>query len=67
MALGLCKVNAIQDWRSLIGPTKFYKAQWTHPYTLRARFGISDTRNGFHASADEPSAKRELGLCFEGL
>lgn len=41
MALALGKQNAIADWRSLIGPTHVYKAQWERPDTLRARFGIS--------------------------
>jgi len=67
IALGLSKVDAVKDWRSLIGPTHFYKDQWNHPNCLRARFGTSDTRNGFHGSDGPESAQRELSFCFEGF
>ena len=48
VALALCGPDAIKQWRSLIGPTHVYKAQWQKPETLRAKYGLSDTRNGFH-------------------
>lgn len=48
VALALYGPDAVKRWRTLIGPTHVYKAQWTHPETLRARYGLSDTRNGFH-------------------
>lgn len=66
MALLLGGQNAITRWRDLIGPTKFYKTQWTHPTSLRARYGLSDTRNGFHGSDSPASARKELGFVFEG-
>ncbi|KAL8276587.1 hypothetical protein RQP46_011010 [Phenoliferia psychrophenolica] len=66
LALALSGPSAIQTWRTLIGPTHVYKTQWTHPETLRAKYGLSDTRNGFHGSDAEGSARKELGMVFEG-
>ncbi|GAA6007135.1 hypothetical protein JCM11491_003018, partial [Sporobolomyces phaffii] len=48
VALALCGPDAIKRWRTLIGPTHVYKGQWEAPETLRAKYGLSDTRNGFH-------------------
>lgn len=50
LALALSGPSAVKTWRTLIGPTHVYKTQWTHPDTLRARYGLSDTRNGFHGA-----------------
>lgn len=46
----LAKENAIQAWRDLMGPTKVYMTQHTHPCTIRGRHGLSDTRNVTHGS-----------------
>lgn len=48
VALALCSPDAIQRWRNLIGPTRVFEGQWERPDSLRARYGLSDTRNGFH-------------------
>lgn len=48
VALALCAPDAIQRWRNLIGPTRVFEGQWERPESLRARYGLSDTRNGFH-------------------
>lgn len=50
VALALAGPDAIRAWRALIGPTKAYRGKWEAPDTLRARFGLGDTRNGFHGS-----------------
>ncbi|GAA5881938.1 hypothetical protein JCM1840_005421 [Sporobolomyces johnsonii] len=65
VALALCGPDAISRWRTLIGPTHVYKAQWERPETLRAKYGLSDTRNGFHGSDSPASAANELGQVFE--
>ncbi|BGP38430.1 hypothetical protein JCM10449v2_002362 [Rhodotorula kratochvilovae] len=65
VALALCAPNAIARWRALIGPTHVYKAQWERLETLRARYGLSDTRNGFHGSDSPASAEKELAQVFE--
>ncbi|GAA5924238.1 hypothetical protein JCM10213_004529 [Rhodosporidiobolus nylandii] len=66
VALALCAPDAIQRWRTLIGPTKVFVGQWEAPETLRARYGRSDTRNGFHGSDSPQSAAKELAQVFEG-
>ncbi|GAA5858445.1 hypothetical protein JCM8547_007312 [Rhodosporidiobolus lusitaniae] len=65
-ALALCAPDAIKQWRALIGPTKVFRGQWEAPDSLRARYGLSDTRNGFHGSDSPESATKELGQIFEG-
>ena len=45
----------------------YYRAQLTHPNSLRAQYGISDTRNSFHGSDSTVSAKLELERVFEGF
>ncbi|GAA5898155.1 uncharacterized protein JCM6883_000940 [Sporobolomyces salmoneus] len=66
VALALCGPDAIKRWRTLIGPTKVFQGQWEQPESLRARYGLSDTRNGFHGSDSSESAAKELGQVFEG-
>ncbi|SGZ02171.1 BQ5605_C033g11192 [Microbotryum silenes-dioicae] len=74
LTLALYGPSSIQTWRQLIGPTHVYKAQWTsiqdlqseNGLGLRAKYGISDTRNGFHGSDSEASARKELEQVFEG-
>ncbi|SNX85744.1 related to Nucleoside diphosphate kinase 6 [Melanopsichium pennsylvanicum] len=66
LALALYGPDAIQKWRSMLGPTKAYKSKWQHPACLRARYGLGDTRNGFHGSDSDHSAIRELSLVFDG-
>lgn len=56
--------NAISRWRNLLGPTKVYKAIYTHPESIRGLFGLSDTRNVCHGSDSIDSAKREINIFF---
>ncbi|CAN8001745.1 unnamed protein product [Ixodes hexagonus] len=63
----LAKEDAVQEWRTLLGPTKVSKAVFEAPLSIRARFGLTDTRNGAHGagkSAHLESAKREMGFFF---
>lgn len=66
IALVLAGPDAIKQWRAMLGPTKAYRAKWQHPDCLRARFGLGDTRNGFHGSDSPESARREIAQVFEG-
>jgi len=61
----LSKENAIYDWRQLMGPTKVYKAQHEAPESLRAKFGLTDTRNACHGSDSSVTALREIEFFFE--
>ncbi|EIM23604.1 nucleoside diphosphate kinase [Wallemia mellicola CBS 633.66] len=57
--------NVITKWRELIGPTKLYLAKYSHPDTFRSKFGLSDTRNGFHGSGNENEAINEINVMFD--
>ena len=64
LGLALAGPNAIREWRVLIGPTKAYRGAWEAPDTLRAQYGLGDSRNGFHGSDSEASALSELSIVF---
>ncbi|KAI8062130.1 nucleoside diphosphate kinase [Gongronella butleri] len=60
----LASPNAIQDWRRLIGPTHPVRARVMQPSTLRALYGLTDTRNSFHGSDSIDTARQELQFFF---
>ncbi|KAG0170563.1 Nucleoside diphosphate kinase 6 [Apophysomyces sp. BC1015] len=63
-ALILCSPNAIKEWRALIGPTHPCRARINQPNTLRALYGLTDTRNSFHGSDSDETARREIEFFF---
>ena len=64
VALELLAVDAIQQWRTLLGPTNAAKAKQEAPNSLRARFGTDNTKNACHGSDSPVSAARELQFFF---
>ncbi|KAJ4958118.1 hypothetical protein NE237_025229 [Protea cynaroides] len=58
------KVNAIADWRALIGPTDAQKAKITHPDSVRALCGLNSERNCVHGSDSPQSAAKEISFFF---
>jgi nucleoside-diphosphate kinase len=48
----LAREDAIAVWRRLMGPTKVFQSQLSHPDCIRARHGLTDTRNATHGSGD---------------
>ncbi|CAG8509654.1 8457_t:CDS:2 [Diversispora eburnea] len=64
VALIISKPNAIKDWRDLIGPTHPCRARINASNTLRSLYGLTDTRNSFHGSDSEETAKREIKFFF---
>ncbi|KAM9435856.1 nucleoside diphosphate kinase 6 [Clarias gariepinus] len=56
--------DAVTHWRELMGPTKVYRAQYTSPRTIRAQYGLTDTRNTTHGSDSSESAEREIAFFF---
>lgn len=60
----LSKEDAIQSWRSLIGPASVYRNIYDHPSCLRARFGLTDTRNALHGSSSCEDVTREVEFFF---
>ncbi|XP_042245993.1 nucleoside diphosphate kinase 6 [Thunnus albacares] len=60
----LAREDAIQHWRELMGPTKVFRARYTSPASIRAQFGLTDTRNTTHGSDSVESAQREINFFF---
>ncbi|XP_061602537.1 nucleoside diphosphate kinase 6 [Cololabis saira] len=60
----LAREDAIRHWRELMGPTKVFRARYTSPDSLRAQFGLTDTRNTTHGSDSLESAQREIRFFF---
>ncbi|KAM7367972.1 hypothetical protein PAMP_014230 [Pampus punctatissimus] len=60
----LAREDAIQHWRDLMGPTKVFRARYTSPASIRAQFGLTDTRNTTHGSDSVESAQREIHFFF---
>ncbi|KAH8385789.1 hypothetical protein KR093_000353 [Drosophila rubida] len=56
--------SCIVKWRQLMGPTKVFKAIHSEPSSIRALYGLSDTRNACHGSDSEKSAIREIAILF---
>lgn len=50
----LAREDAIRHWRDLMGPTKVFRARHTSPASIRAQFGLTDTRNTTHGSGRSP-------------
>ncbi|XP_068998145.1 nucleoside diphosphate kinase 6 [Embiotoca jacksoni] len=60
----LAREDAVRHWRELMGPTKVFRARYTSPASIRAQFGLTDTRNTTHGSDSPESAQREIGFFF---
>jgi len=48
----LAREDAISVWRQLMGPTKVFKCQLSNPDSIRAKHGLTDTRNATHGSGN---------------
>jgi nucleoside diphosphate kinase homolog 5 len=64
IAIELAKINAIQSWRDLIGPTNSEKAREIQPDSIRAIYGTDGQCNAVHGSDSEASAEREIRFFF---
>ncbi|XP_063702903.1 nucleoside diphosphate kinase 6 [Culicoides brevitarsis] len=62
--LVLERFDAINKWREMLGPTKTFKAVYSHPDSIRALYGLSDTRNACHGSDSIESALKEIRIFF---
>ncbi|KFO60381.1 hypothetical protein N302_06035, partial [Corvus brachyrhynchos] len=60
----LAHENAVPLWRSLMGPTKVFRAQHSDPDSIRGAYGLTDTRNTTHGSDSPASASREIAFFF---
>lgn len=50
-AMELIGTDAVNSWRTLIGPTDPIEAKEKAPRSLRALFGHNKTENAFHGTA----------------
>jgi len=48
----LAREDAISVWRRLMGPTKVFECQLSNPDSIRAKHGLTDTRNATHGSGN---------------
>ncbi|XP_038600614.1 nucleoside diphosphate kinase 6 isoform X2 [Tachyglossus aculeatus] len=46
----LARVDAVRQWRALLGPTKVFRARHEAPDSIRGSYGLTDTRNTVHGS-----------------
>jgi len=56
--------NALQSWKSLIGPEDASRAKQEAPQSIRALFGSDAVRNAVHASDSFQQKKAETDLFF---
>ncbi|XP_037384350.1 nucleoside diphosphate kinase 6 isoform X2 [Talpa occidentalis] len=54
----LARKDAIQFWRTMMGPTRVFRARHMAPDSIRGSFGLTDTRNTTHGSASCPALAR---------
>ncbi|CAK6435941.1 unnamed protein product, partial [Pipistrellus nathusii] len=60
----LAHPDAIQRWRTLMGPTRVFRARHVAPNSIRGSLGLTDTRNTTHGSDSVASASREIAAFF---
>ncbi|XP_071965084.1 nucleoside diphosphate kinase 6-like [Antedon mediterranea] len=60
----LARDSAIEHWRTLMGPTKTFKARHENADTIRGMFGLTDTRNATHGSDSAESACKEIAFFY---
>ncbi|CAF1518065.1 unnamed protein product [Adineta steineri] len=64
VAMELVGSDAVNRWRSMIGPTDTQRAREQGAHLLRARFGTDGTKNALHGSDSAESVQRELSFFF---
>ena len=64
LILVLAKLDAVAEWRRIIGPTDARRAKEEAPESLRAIYGHDQTRNALHGSDSTFSAEREIKYMF---
>ncbi|XP_076773444.1 nucleoside diphosphate kinase 6-like [Arvicanthis niloticus] len=60
----LAHKDAIQLWRTLMGPTRVFRARHIASDSIGGSLGLTDTRNTTHGSDSVVSASREIATFF---
>jgi len=63
-AMILARKDAVQCWRTIIGPTHTAKARDEDPFSIRAVYGTDNQRNAVHGSDSAQAAAREIRFFF---
>ena len=56
----LAHKDAIQLWRTVMGPTRVFRAHHVAPDSIRGSFGLTDTRNTTHGSGESASCVHSI-------
>lgn len=64
VAIVLARYDAIAVWRNAMGSAPVCRAVYEQNTSLRATFGLTDTRNALHGSDSVESAEREISFFF---
>ncbi|KAL9656982.1 hypothetical protein ABK040_007070 [Willaertia magna] len=64
IAMELCAEDAVQKWRTLIGPTDYQRARREAPNSIRALYATDATHNAVHGSDSDENAKIESNFFF---
>ncbi|KAJ2451522.1 hypothetical protein EV183_003556 [Coemansia sp. RSA 2336] len=67
MALVIEGVDAVAQWRELVGPTNPRTAKFEARDSLRAKYGSSAQMNAVHASKDVGEVQKSIKSVFYGL
>ncbi|KAI3641326.1 hypothetical protein MIR68_000456 [Amoeboaphelidium protococcarum] len=64
IAMILIAPDAVNRWRTLIGHSDPIISKMQDPMSLRAKYALSQTKNGFHGSDSSESARKEIDMAF---
>eukprot|EP00835_Amoeboradix_gromovi_P002889 NODE_174_length_15906_cov_0.510533.p8 type:complete len:218 gc:universal NODE_174_length_15906_cov_0.510533:13306-13959(+) len=64
-ALVLEREDAVNHWRSILGPTDSKAARTENPDSIRAKYGKDKQRNACHGSDGQENAEREIAFFFK--
>uniref|UniRef100_H2ZR10 DM10 domain-containing protein n=1 Tax=Ciona savignyi TaxID=51511 RepID=H2ZR10_CIOSA len=56
--------NVIDTWMKMLGPSDPAQAKISEPNSIRAMFGLDETRNAAHGSINSAAAAKELAFFF---
>ncbi|KAJ8973949.1 hypothetical protein NQ317_013389 [Molorchus minor] len=60
LVLSLAGLDAVDKWKTLVGPYGLIREEWFYPYSVRTRFGLlGDMTEVVHASETIPEGRRE--------